>query len=159
MDSAICEAGTKSTVTSHPLDVSSSKLLEFDYYLNLTATDDIGDLSVLAFFTSTGLIRRKILTISRSVINLIATETKATSAYQNNWKHMSVLLPLGNYNLAFETTCGLPYESNVAIDNIIVREARPNDFLKNSTQPGDVKHQVHNFSLEVYKSKHSHWRI
>ena len=147
MDSAICESGTKSTVTSHPVDVSSSKLLEFDYYLNLTATDDIGDLSVFAFFTSTGLIRRKILTISRSSIILNVTETKATSVYQNNWKHIAVLLPMGNYNLAFEATCGLPYESNVAIDNIIVKEVRP----------GDVK--VYNFSPEVNESKHGHWRI
>ena len=52
MDSASCEAGIKSTMTSHPVDVSSSKLLEFDYYLNLTATDNMGDLSVYAFFTS-----------------------------------------------------------------------------------------------------------
>ena len=155
MDSATCEAGTKAAVMSHPVDVDSSKLLEFDYHFNFTAMDHIGDLSVIAFFTSTGLIRRKILTISRSGINLIATETKVTSAYQNNWKHMSVLLPLGNYNLAFEATCGLPYESNVAIDNIIVREARPND-LKNGTQSGDIKHQMYNFSPEVKKSKHNH---
>ena len=151
MDSAICEAGTKSTVTSHPVDVGSSKFLEFDYHFNFTAMDDIGDLSVIAFFTPTGLIRRKILTISRSAINLIATETKATSVYQNNWKHIAVLLPLGNYNLAFEATCGLPYESNVALDNIMIREGGLNDLVKNGTHPGDVK--VYNFSPEVNESK------
>ena len=56
MNSASCESGMKSTTTSHPIEVSSLMLLEFDYYLNLSGRQDTGNLSVFAFFTASGLL-------------------------------------------------------------------------------------------------------
>ena len=79
---------------------------------------------------------------------------KTTSSNQNNWKHTAILLPLGNYNLAFEATCGFPYESNVAIDKIMIRKAKPNDLLKNGTRLVDVNYNMHNFSPDTNESKH-----
>ena len=151
MDSASCESGMKSTVTSHSIEVSSSKLLEFDYYLNLSGSYNTGNLSVFAFFTASGLFKKKLLTISKRGTILNVKPMKSVVTDQNNWKRMTVLLPLGSYILGFESICGVPYKSNMAIDNVHVWEAESNEQLKNGTELGNVTNQ--NFSPHLDESK------
>ena len=70
---------------------------------------------------------------------------------QSNWKRIAVLLPYGNYSLGFESICGVPYKSHMAIDNVRVLEAKPNEQLKNGIELRNVTNE--NFSPHVDESK------
>ena len=136
MNSSDCEEGDTVALASDYVDVNKLHVLEFAYYMNLKETDVTASLSVEAFFTTNGLLYTQLAKISRSGINILYNMDKVQtrSAGGHGWKYLAFVLLPGKYYIGFRGTCGLPYESNIAVDNIRFRKVTEEDNIGSSTQ-------------------------
>ena len=136
IDSSDCEEGDTVALTSDYVDVNKLHVLEFAYYMNLKEIDVTASLSVEAFFTTNGLLYTQLVTISRSGIRILYNMDKVEtrSAGGHGWKYLAFVLLPGKYYIGFKGTCGLPYESNIAVDNVRLREVTEEDKIGSSTR-------------------------
>ena len=154
MDSTFCDEGDKAILESYPLDPHALlRILEFAYYVNFEKTDSSAALSVFVDFTESGLVKQHLVTISEHYVIWDTIEMKNLKADNNGWKYVAVLLPIGKYTVVFEATCGLPFESNVAIDNVLLKNVSSNDQLQNGTKLSDNRPWNFSFSFDPFESK------
>ena len=136
IDSSDCEEGDTVTLASDYVDVNKLHVLEFAYYMNLKEFDVTASLSVEAFFTTNGLLYTQLATISRRDIRILygmdKVDTRSTGGH--GWKYLAFVLLPGKYYIGFRGTCGLPYESNIAVDNVRLREVTEEDKIASSVQ-------------------------
>ena len=136
MDSTNCEQGDRSVLTSTLMSVTGNKILQFAYYTNFESNDLDAQLMVGVFYTREGLITDPLLIIEKTdhrnsvrAAHESVTRMQPRNPTVNSWKQEAILLPDGTYYVGFEGRCGLPYESNIAVDDIVMWTANPNDLL------------------------------
>ena len=134
MDSTNCEHGDRISLSSYLLEEKELFTLEFAYYMNLKKGDNIAALTVAAFYTLGGLLKETFLHISGSEdpeVEVINGAIRMQTIHKDNkgWKYVAIALPVGSYYIGFEATCGLPYVSNIAIDDIVWFKAKKDDLL------------------------------
>ena len=135
MDSTNCEYGDRSVLTSSLMSVTDDKILQFAYYTNFDHSNFDAELMIGVFYTREGLITDPLLIIKEtgSATTVYAeedvTRMKPRHPNVNGWKYEAILLPNGMYYIGFEGRCGFPYESNIAVDDVVLWTANPNDLL------------------------------
>ena len=136
MDSTNCEQGDRSILTSSLMSVTDNKILQFAYYTNFKFNDLDAQFMVGVFYTREGLITDPLLIIEmtdrKTSVNAAhdsVTRMQPRNPNVNGWKQEAILLPNGTYYIGFQGRCGLPYESNIAVDDILMWTANPNDLL------------------------------
>ena len=110
--------------------------------MNLTDSDATASLSLNAFYTADGLSSKQLTKISGSDIDLVhdmLTTVKTKSSVSHRWKSLVILLPPGKYYIGFKGTCGIPYKSNIAIDNVKLREVTEGDGSSSSIRLQDME--------------------
>ena len=154
LDSTFCEEGDRAILKSSRTEIEKwSYVLEFAFYENITQNDNIAALSIFAYLTQGGLVKRHLMTISRDNTNSDVLEMKQSESGSNGWKYVAFILPIGNYAIAFEATCGLAFESNIAIDNVELRMASGSDKLQNGTRLREIGSANFSIDLESFDSK------
>ena len=154
IDSSDCEEGDTVTLASDYVDVNKLHVLEFAYYMNLKEIEVTASLSVEAFFTTNGLLYKQLATISWNGIRILygVDQVATRSTGGHGWKYLAFVLRPGKYYIGFKGTCRLPYESNIAIDNVRLREVTEEDNIGSS-----IQHQV---PLDVTQSaRESTWEF
>ena len=139
MDSSDCEEGDTVALASDYVGVNKLHVLEFAYYMNLKEIEVTASLSVEAFFTTNGLLYTQLATISWNGIRILygVDQVATRSTGGHGWKYLAFVLRPGKYYIGFKGTCGLPYESNIAIDYVRLREVTEEDNIGSS-----IQHQV-----------------
>ena len=138
MDSTNCETGDKVTLASNLNEFKSLHILEFTYYINFGEYEGTADLVIYAFYTLNGLWKEFLLSVGDENSAPGLLEMKPKNRGISGWKYRAILLPTGTYYIGFEGVCGVPYESDIGIDDIQVTEAKANSQLKNGTTMGII---------------------
>ena len=144
MDSTNCEQGDRSVLSL--ISVTNDKILQFAFYTNFESNDFDAQLMVGVFCTQEGLITDSLLTIEKTDhITSVSAADCVTRMHPrkpsvNGWKYDAILLRWGTYYVGIEGKCGLPYESNITVDDILVWTAQPNDkLLDGNTMLGSLE--------------------
>ena len=120
------------------MEFKSLHILEFAYYVNFGENDGTADLVIYAFYTLNGLRKEILLSVDNEDSAPGLVEMKPKNRGINGWKYRAILLPMGTYYIGFEGVCGVPYESDIGIDDIEVTEVNANSQLKNGTTMGII---------------------
>jgi len=107
LDSLNGQSGDQVTLLSPKMTFPANSLLVFLYHMHLKETEMYGALSVYTY-TQLGTYDRRLLV--------------ARGNAGERWKSTSVCIPEGEYRLAFVGTVGIPSYSDIAVDNIEIRE-------------------------------------
>jgi len=95
--------GDQVTLTSTLHNYSEATLLKFSYYIQEVDSSNGGALLVY------------LLSIQRAPVRLLFT---SESRLSNEWQHGEVCIPAGTYYLQFVARLGLPFKSDVALDDV-----------------------------------------
>jgi len=107
LDSLNGQSGDQVTLLSPKMKFPAKSSLVFLYHMHLKETDMDGALSVYTY-TQLGTYDRRLLV--------------APGNAGESWNSMSVCIPEGEYRLAFVGTVGIPSYSDIAVDNIEIRQ-------------------------------------
>ena len=106
--SSVGHTGDEVVLLSAPVTLTSSRLLNFYYYMKLSSADTTAALTVYQYSP---------LHVYTQTLGQVTGDRGAT------WHEAAVCLPAGAYRLAFVATIGLSYLSDIAIDDVTLDQS------------------------------------
>jgi len=102
--------GDQVTLTSTIHNYSEPTILTFSYYLQ---QDDASALGTLLVY---------LLSIQRAPVQLLFETILSTSS--NEWQHHELCIPAGTYYIQFLARLGLPFKSDIGLDDVELTDRR-----------------------------------
>jgi hypothetical protein len=121
------QTGDQVTLLSPMITISGPTVLTFHYHMWLNSTDSDAALA-LFLQSSIGVNYQRLF---------FASGNKGA-----NWNPVLLCLPAGTYRLAFTATIGLPFMSDIALDNVVVNLEESCDSQQQQQQSQQTTQQL-----------------